>query len=456
MSFYKTTIYHRLFFILSFPVSSRWAYHHRTRAPILSCHFGNCDRREYSAPSAYYSQASNIGSSCVKKRPILSALPLHGHIFALSLLSALTVGAPQVHAASATRSSVFSGDELDLSAPCASVHLKVDPALKTGLSLDEATNRATVVHTTKDGAEQSVHVALPSCRQHLPLFLRLAPGTTLTLHDSPLATITIAGTLSTLESNLTDASLEIDHVQSLDLSLRGTSSVHIHQLDRAAEILIAEQARLHVDQAFLTALSAQMSGSSQLSITQGQIDTLSLMMADQSNASIMAQLGTANTSTRDNASLTLGHITDSLNQSGNGHIHQTTEAEQAAAAAPPPASPAAPTPNKPDGSAQGLGTAQPIPSPHVSTQEAPHLHPVPPSHPSPTVPTPPAATPSPVPPQKTPSSAPPVSQTDGAAQGLSNTPPLSNAPSSPTTQTAPSLSTEHKGSSATPHPHITP
>lgn len=319
--------------------------------------------------SCFYSsfRASDIGSSCVKKRRILSIFPLCGHFLALGTLAvALSWG--QAHAASASHYTLLNADDLDLSAPCAQVHLKVDPSLKTGLALEESTAKATAIHTTRDGAEQSVHVALPSCKRHFPLFFRLAPGTTLTLHDSPLANITILGTLSTLESSLTDATVHIDHVQSLDLSIRGTSSVYIHQLDRAAEILTAEQAHLSVDQAFLSALSAQMSGSSQLSIATGQIDTLSLIMTEHSNASVMAQLGTANTSTQDDASLTLGHVTNALNQSGNGHVQQIAPPEQPTTAPAPTPAPSAPTPSIPDGSAQGLGTPQMLPTQRRASQ----------------------------------------------------------------------------------------
>lgn len=276
--------------------------------------------------------------------------------------------------ATETNHAVLRADELDLSVPCAQVHIKVDPALKSSMAMEATSGLTPVIQTVKDGAESHLHIALKACQKGGTMALRLSGDTALTLHDSPQAHITISGTLTTLESNLDDASLQVDHVESLDLSISGTTQAHIFQLDRAAQINATGAARLDVDNALLSALSAQLSDNSQLSIAQGQIDSLTLTGSQQAEASVMATVNNANITTNDAAHVALNKVTGSVQDGGTKHISHTTTPE--ATIQPPPkptAATPAPTP-QPDGQAQGLNNPA---LPHVPPSTQPKEQPVP-------------------------------------------------------------------------------
>ncbi|MCX5619044.1 hypothetical protein [Bombella pollinis] len=258
---------------------------------------------------------------------------------------------------------VLRADELDLSVPCAQVHIKVDPALKNSMVLETASGLSPAIQTVKDGTESHLHIALKACQKGGVMALRLSGDTALTLHDSPQAHITISGTLTTLESNLDDASLDVDHVESLDLSISGTTQAHIFQLARAAQINATGAARLDVDNALLSALSAQLSDNSQLSIAQGQIDNVTLTGSQQAEASIMATVNNANIITNDAAHVTLNKVTGTVQDGGTKHISHTTPAEPATQPSPKP------TPTlQPDGQAQGLNNPA---LPHVTPAPTP-------------------------------------------------------------------------------------
>ncbi|MXV45235.1 hypothetical protein GS501_09340 [Saccharibacter sp. 17.LH.SD] len=295
----------------------------------------------------------------MKKRHILSTFPYLKHGSVLGIILSGFSYAVSAYAAPAPHHTVLPGDDLDLSVPCAQTLIKVDQNLKTGVIIDENSGSAPDIQNIKDGAENQLHIALHGCLSTHHLSLRLSPGTALTLHDSPHATITITGTLSTLDTSLTDASLHLEHIQSLDLSMSGSSVVHIHQLDRAAQIVAKDQSQLIIDQAFLSAFSGQLTGNSQLTIAQGQIDNLNLSVANQAIAHVLVHTGAANVSTNDNAILTLGQVSGPLNRSGSGQIHQM--APPAPAPAPTAPAPIAAT-NGTDGSAQGLSSPS-LPAP---------------------------------------------------------------------------------------------
>lgn len=275
---------------------------------------------------------------------------------------------------------VLHADELDLSTPCAQVHIKVDPNLKDSMVLEETSGLTPVIQTTRDGTESHLRLSLHDCPKGGRLTMRLSGDTALTLHDSPQAHITINGTLTTLESNLDDASLQVDRVESLDMSISGTTQAHIHQLDRAAQISATGGASLDVDTALLSALSAQLSDNSQLSIAQGQIDSLTLSVSHQADASIMATINNASITTNDAGSVTLNKVTGSVQDGGTKHITHTTAPEAAAPAhTPSKTASGSPTlPPQPDGQAQGLNSptlphvvkTAPIPAPATVKPDA--------------------------------------------------------------------------------------
>lgn len=257
-------------------------------------------------------------------------------------------------------------DELDLSVPCAQVHIRADAALKDSVVVEEATGLTPDIQTTRDGTESHIRLALHNCPKGGRLTLHLSSDTALTLHDSPQAHIIISGTLTTLESNLDDASLQVDRVESLDMSISGTTQAHIHQLNRAAQLNATGGSHLEVDTALLSAFSAQMSDSSHLSITEGQIDSLTLNASQQADASIMATVNNASITTSDAASVTLSKVTGTVQDGGTKHIThasppEATPAKQAAGPAP------AAQPPQPDGQAQGLNNPA---VPHVPKQAA--------------------------------------------------------------------------------------
>ncbi|WP_158075951.1 hypothetical protein [Bombella intestini] len=265
---------------------------------------------------------------------------------------------------------VLHADELDLSAPCAQVHIRADATLKDSMVVEEAVGFTPDIQTTRDGTESHVRLALHNCPKGGRLVLHLSSDTALTLHDSPQAHITISGTLTTLESNLDDASLQVERVESLDMSISGTTQAHITQLNRAAQLNATGASHLEVDTALLSAFSAQMSDNSQLSIATGQIDSLTLNASHQADASIMATVNNASITTNDAASVTLSKVTGSVQDGGTKHITH---------ASPPEPAPVKPTvqpstqPPQPDGQAQGLNnpTVPHVPKQVITTPSAP-------------------------------------------------------------------------------------
>lgn len=318
-----------------------------------------------------------IGSLCVNTRYIQHCssaalkLALRLGIVLVGCLSTFAGGSANAH-------TPFPADDVDLSAPCTQVHINVDPSLKGSITLEDESGLTPTVQTTRDGTEHHLHIFLKDCPKGGKLALRLSSDTSLTLHDSPQAHIVITGTLTTLEGNLEDTFLQVDRAESLDLSLSGQSQANIHQLDRAAQINLTNNAHLNVELALLSALSAQLSDTSQLSITQGQIDSLTLTGSNQSAAAIIAQINNATITTNDDAAITLDKVTGTLQDAGTKRITHINAPDPAAT----PSKEAAParTP-QPDGKAQGLTNpavptvppqaASPIPTPQDSTPANP-------------------------------------------------------------------------------------
>lgn len=277
------------------------------------------------------------------------------------------------------------GDELDLSAPCATVVLRVDAALKTGIALDESRGAAAQLQTTPDGASKLLGVSLKACTPGARLGLRLSPATVLSLHDSPRADVKITGPLAGLDAALSDATLDVAQAQSLSLALHGTAQARIGQLDRAAQIVLDGNARLTVEQAHVAALSAHLKDAASLEIASGDIETLALTAEGRATASVLAVSASAAVTVDGSATVTLGRVTGLLKKTGSGSLKRaSSQAPAPASATPsPPRSPALPekAPEKalekrpekmtvqapaalppPDSAAQGL-THPPVPSP---------------------------------------------------------------------------------------------
>lgn len=265
---------------------------------------------------------------------------------------------------------VFHGTELDVSAACARMKFTVDSTLRDGITIEEDAVNTALPQSRHDGAENRLVLTLPNCTHNNRVSLNLAPGTTLILHDSPHADITITGTLSALESSLTDSTITLDHVQSLDLSLKGTSRAIIHQLDRAAQIMAPDAGNVMVDHAKLSVLSAKFGGSSQIMIKQGQIETLNMVMTDTAKAIISATSVIANIVSDGQSSVMIGPVSNTLNHTGSGTVSRITTSppvpDKILAPAPPSvrADPSVPTkeiPKTPQ-SAPPSVTALPVPA----------------------------------------------------------------------------------------------
>lgn len=323
--------------------------------------------------------------------------------------SFLSLTAPFSHA---TAHITLHGAELDLSAPCAQIKLAIDPALKDGIALEENDSASAAPQSSGTGPENRLSVSLPNCAKGNHVSLHLSPNTALTLHDSPHSHIIILGTLSSLESSLEDSHIEIDHVQSLDLSLKGTSTAIIHQLDRAAQIVENDTTSLLIDHGELSAFSAKLNGHSQLMMQQGHIESLILVASEETRAHIMAQSNAANLTTNDQAQVTIGQVT-SLTHKGSAPLQEA---------------PTVPTPTENSSTAPitQANTASSTPLPQQATPAAPITaqnnltnHPTAPSSTAITPPTTP--------------------QTDGASEGLNTGAPSNMAqpapPIVPVTQT---------------------
>ncbi|QDH15088.1 hypothetical protein E3E11_03515 [Oecophyllibacter saccharovorans] len=325
------------------------------------------------------------------------AARLAGLLFAGLCLTSIVTGATADRAWAAgtlAAGTHMQGEELDLSAPCAQVKIIADPALASGITLQESHGAAPQVQTTADGATKMLGLSL-RCVPGARLVLRISPATMLNLQDSPHAAFTLSGPVAGLDANLTDASLTADQVPSLSLALHGTATAAISQLNRAGQIVMDGASTATVDQAHLTALSVQASGTAALRLQSGQIDLLALTVTDQAHASILATVQIAHVNASGHAVVTLGPVTGTLTNTGPTTVHALAssgpapssvpaqqplpaESQPAAQAAPNPVPPQAPLPQAQNGSGvQNQNTLQKTqppaaaPRPAAPTQPAP-------------------------------------------------------------------------------------
>ncbi|UMM63960.1 hypothetical protein [Aristophania vespae] len=241
----------------------------------------------------------------------------------------LLLGSSQAALADTPVHTILPGEELDLSVPCAMVLLSVTPKLKNSVTIDEVNGASPEVVRGKDGTENRVALALRGCNKGSSLHMHLSPNTTLTLHDSHDARIIIEGSLASLETSLNDASLTAETVQSLDLSASGDTQIAIQNLNRAAQIVASDRSQLHIGRVALTALSAKLSGASNLQVGSGQIDTATLTLTDQATSHISALIGKAVVTAQNTSKVALGPIRGALFPTGTGTIEQLHTLESA-------------------------------------------------------------------------------------------------------------------------------
>ncbi|MBS1028113.1 hypothetical protein [Gluconobacter albidus] len=367
------------------------------------------------------------------RRPVLfSGAPFSGRRPALVALLAGTVAlSPAAHAARMT----LSGEDLDLSIPCTGqVRVVVDPGMKDGATLDSSSLAQVSMHTGKEEAQSRISIATKSCAPSGKLTISISPSTGLTIHDSHDTHFVIAGKLASLDASLDSATMDIENTQSLDLDMQGASSVHIHSLERAAQIVASGTSTLTADTAQLAALSVQLTQNAGMTLSGGSIDALTLITADQASATILAHATVATVAANGTGDVNIEAVTGPMVRSGkgtvrvgaeNGVIYRPTPAPPAAVTAPP--SPAAPQPSLP---------VQMPPASAATTAPAPGASAVP----APVVQSPVAQTPQAQTPQT------PAVQAPAASSAVPAPAPTapSSAPESPVTPQTPSVTAPSK------------
>jgi|GEM_PF-2306508 len=338
------------------------------------------------------------------------------HLFLVGLASA----AP-LHSAYAAHVTM-SGEDLDLTTPCmGQVKITVDPSLKDGASLDSSSNTQVMMRDGKDEAESKITIATRNCAPGGKLAIRISPNTGLSIHDSHDTHFTITGSLASLDASLDSDTMDMERVQSLDLSLHGTSSVHVSYLERAAQIVSSGTSTFTADNAQLSALSAQLTNNASLMINGGSIEALTIVTADQATATIMGNATVATVTANGSGVVNIEKVTGPLVRSGsgslrvgapNGEILRPTAQPPAAVqvAAPPVQPPAQPPASAPTAPSPPTITA---PTPTIQQQPQPRIPdpaPAPPPAPTQTPPNPPVSIPEPTLPPSTQPTAPSLSR----------------------------------------------
>ncbi|MBS1091232.1 hypothetical protein JK208_06370 [Gluconobacter sp. Dm-74] len=302
----------------------------------------------------------------------------------LALLAGTVLLSPAAHAARMT----LSGEDLDLSIPCTGqVRVVVDPNMKDGATLDSSSLAQVSMHTGKEEAQSRISIATKSCAPNGKLTISISPSTGLTIHDSHDTHFVIAGKLASLDASLDSATMDIENTQSLDLDMQGASSVHIHSLERAAQIVASGTSTLTADTAQLAALSVQLTQNAGMTLSGGTIDALTLITADQASATILAHATVATVAANGTGDVNIEAVTGPMVRSGkgtvrvgaeNGVIYRPTPPPPAAVPTPPPAAPQPSLPvQTPTASAATTVPAPVVPPPAASApvMQAPVVQP---------------------------------------------------------------------------------
>lgn len=257
-------------------------------------------------------------------RIIPHAIPTQGWILIafMSLLLAMGLLTGPTAQASRTGRVSMSGENLDLAIPCTGeVRIIVDPTMKDGATLDSSNTAKVTMRTGKNQAENRIAIATQACAPHGRLTISISPITGLSIHDSADTRFIITGTLASLDASLDSNRLDIANVQSLDLSLRGASSVHVGVMERAAQVSAAGSSSLTVDQADLTAFLAQLSDTATLALVSGSVEALTVVASDSASATIHGKASTATITTNGNGKVSIAQVTGPMNRSGTGSIN---------------------------------------------------------------------------------------------------------------------------------------
>ncbi|KXV35408.1 hypothetical protein AD940_02770 [Gluconobacter thailandicus] len=382
------------------------------------------------------------------------------------LLLATLAGIASVHPAEAARVSM-SGEDLDLAIPCTGqVRIVVDTTMKDGATLDSSSATQVTMRTGKEDGDSRISIATKSCAPSGKLTISVSPYTGVSIHDSHDTNFVIKGKLASLDASLDSTSMDIENTQSLDLSMHGASNVHIGSLERAAQIVASGTSTFTADSAKLTALSAQLTNQASFTISQGDIEALTIVTADNASATVLGNASVATVTANGTGAVNIERVSGPIVRSGNGSVrvgaqngvvYRPTEASPTAPTPPasqpqaPVAPPAVPTspPTASEASPPPVLAPAPQPSPQAAPQEipAPSKEPAaPPSQPIPQA-TPPAPTVSPeaqapIPETVLPAAKLPATnqQEPSAPQPVSPPPATtgSNAPETPHTDPAPS------------------
>jgi len=328
------------------------------------------------------------------------------------MLLATLAGTASVHPAKAARVSM-SGEDLDLAIPCTGqVRIVVDPTMKDGATLDSSSATQVTMRTGKEDADSRISIATKSCAPNGKLTISVSPYTGVSIHDSHDTSFVIKGKLASLDASLDSTSMEIENTQSLDLSMHGSSNVHIGSLERAAQIVASGTSTFTADSAQLTALSAQLTNQASFTISQGDIEALTIVTADNASATVLGNASVATVTANGTGAVNIERVSGPIVRSGNGSVrvgaqngvvYRPTEAAPTSVTQPPaapqspvasPAAPeSAPTAPAPRPPAPVL-TPAPQPSQQAEPQDVPPLSKDPVAPPSQSIPqaVPPAPT----------------------------------------------------------------
>ncbi|NVN43253.1 hypothetical protein HW537_04970 [Asaia siamensis] len=272
--------------------------------------------------------------------------PVHRIALTALLLSGLAVTTP-LHAAPQV---VMDAEDLDLSVPCLGrFEITVDPAMSDGVSIDSSTTGGAhlTMRTGKTQGSSKVLITSKSCAPTAKVSILVAPSVGVLIHDSHDTHFVINGTLASLEASLEAGQLDADTIQSLDLSLRGTEQVHIAHLNRAAQVVETGASGLVVDHAELDAFSAQLSETSHLTVTDGRVDVLTLMVENAASARLGGTLNTATVSANGTGLVAIPTVSGALTRTGNVQVGPVAAAAVTQPSAPITAQPAPPVPAAP-------------------------------------------------------------------------------------------------------------
>ncbi|QDH24579.1 hypothetical protein D5366_04250 [Neokomagataea tanensis] len=333
----------------------------------------------------------------------------------------------------------MSGEDLDLTVPCSgSVRIIVDPSMKDGATLDSTNATQVMLRGGKDEAESRISISTKSCAPDGHVTISVSPITGISIHDSRDTHFTISGKLASLDASLDSNTLNADNIQSLDLSMRGNSAVHIKTLDRAAQIVASGNTSFSADYANLTAFSAQLSNDATLNVAQGTIEALTLVTADNASATLASTASLATVTANGTGAVSIAHVSGPVMRSGTGNVHvgdvqpapAVAVASTPAVAAPPNLvqQPAVPTPPAPAQPPIHSMPAIPAPPPYTAPSAPPVI-----AAPPPQIQLPPPALPAPPPPQTPPTlptqqALPSVSVPSAPKAPINSAPPPSNTP----------------------------